>query len=120
MFGENRLGHFVQSPWCWNLPLSLEEGALVSSILRTEFTHNFPLLSCWEVRDALLLHHHLLINSCKLSSEALSTTDCEVALAVRCFFHRTLCPLVALATLRVVCSVVVASVRETFHHLLEL
>ena len=120
MFGENRLCHFVQSPWCWNLPLSLEERALVSSTLRAEFTHNFPLLSCWEVRDALFLNHHLLIHSCKLSSEALSTTDCEVALAVRYFFRRTLCPLVASATLRVVCSVVEVSVRETFHNLLKL
>jgi hypothetical protein len=100
--------------------MPLEKGALLSPHLGAWSSHRLPLLGSWEVRDALLMHQHLLISSCQLSSEALSTTDCEVALAVRYFFRRTLCPLVASATLRVVCSVVVASVRETFHHLLEL
>ena len=120
MFGEDRLSDLVESPWSRDFPMPLEKGTLFSPHLGTEFTHHLPLLGSWEVRDALLMHQHLLISSCQLSSEALSTTDCEVALAVRCFFHRTLCPLVALATLRVECSVVDASVRETFHHLLEL
>ena len=89
--------------------MPLEKGALFSPHLGTEFTHRLPLLGGWEVWDTLLLRQHLLIGSYQLSSEALSTTDCEVALAVRYFFRRTLCPLVASATLRVVFSVIVVS-----------
>ena len=119
MFGEDRLSYLVESPWSWDFSMPLEKGALFSPHLGTEFTHRLPLLGSWEVRNALLMHQHLLISSCQLSSEALSTTDCEVALAVRYFFRRILCPLVASATLRVVCSVVVVSVRETCHHFFE-
>ena len=82
MFGEDRLSDLVESPWSRDFSMSLVKGALLSPHLGTEFTHRLPLLGSWEVRDALLMHQHLLISSCQLSSEALSTTDCEVALAV--------------------------------------